>query len=109
MNPPCVRDLLNPTDHDMIDTHNDNEDPEKHIDETLSHMEEEQYLPFTTLFSSGMPSSSPDIRSTLPPQQGPATIAVAVTPTPAASALTSPSTPLSIIVINLSDTSSSGF
>jgi hypothetical protein len=62
-----VKDLLNPGDHDMIDSHNDDEEPEEHIEETLSQMEEEQHLLFTTLSSSGMPSESPDLRSVPPP------------------------------------------
>jgi hypothetical protein len=108
MNPPRVKDLLNPGDHDMNDSHNDDEEPEEHIEETLSQTEEEQHLPFTTLSSSSMPSGSPELCSVPPPQRRPPTNVVAMTPTPPASPYATPSTPLSVSIINLSDASSSG-
>jgi hypothetical protein len=67
MNPPRVRNLLNPWDQDMLETQNDDEDPHEQVEEMQSQMEEEQHLPFQTLSSSSMYSSSPESHNNLPP------------------------------------------
>jgi hypothetical protein len=93
----------------MLNIDNDDEDPHEVIDETMFKMEEQHNLPFQTLSSSSMPASSPGFRSTLLPSGEAIAPAVVETPILAPGPTLSPSTPITVPIINLSDACNSGF
>jgi hypothetical protein len=106
--PPCIIDLLIPRDEYMVDTEIEEDEPEEHIDETLSQTDEEQHVPFRTLSSLNMRSSTPEFRSTLPPTARAVGNSPLGTLAPTPGPVPSSSTPITVPVINLSDASSSG-
>jgi hypothetical protein len=107
MNPPCVRDLLNPHDQHMLDSQDDNDDLDKEVEETLPQTKEEGNLPFQTMSRSSMPSATARSHCTPPHSRGGTGHPSSTSPSHAAGTTISLSTPCAVLVINLSDASSS--